>query len=221
MSATALKSTNRRFSSLNYQNFEFLCLVPRSPTHTGLICEKTLKPNISSLGPFKGIGSQNDIFLRFVLFNMFRYFLLLRCWFLPGLQIRIRIGSVFNRVSGSGSGSRRSKLTHKSKNFFQNMFWNVGWPLLRAEDFFCNLDVLYGGLGIGKLQFLIKKKFNFFFSCNVFNFWSLKPWIRIRIGIQPKMLDLDLDPDEMNADPQPWFLQLYVTLILDKFKLQF
>ncbi len=26
-------------------------------------------------------------------------------------------------------------------------------------------------------------------------------WIRIRIGIQPKMLDPD--PDEMNADPQP------------------
>jgi hypothetical protein len=52
MSATALKSTNRRFSSVNYQNFEFFCLVPRSPTPTGLICEKTLKPNISSLGPF-------------------------------------------------------------------------------------------------------------------------------------------------------------------------
>jgi hypothetical protein len=30
-------------------------------------------------------------------------------------------------------------------------------------------------------------------------------WIRIRIGIQPKMLDLDPDPDEMNADPQPSF----------------
>ncbi len=40
MSATALKSINRRFSSLNYKNFEFFCLVPRSPTHTGLICEK-------------------------------------------------------------------------------------------------------------------------------------------------------------------------------------
>jgi hypothetical protein len=26
-------------------------------------------------------------------------------------------------------------------------------------------------------------------------------WIRIRIGIQPKMLELD--PDGMNADPQP------------------
>ncbi len=25
----------------------------------------------------------------------------------------------------------------------------------------------------------------------------------IRIGIQPKMLELDPDPDEMNADPQP------------------
>jgi hypothetical protein len=28
-------------------------------------------------------------------------------------------------------------------------------------------------------------------------------WIQIRIGIQPKMLDPD--PDEMNADLQPWF----------------
>jgi hypothetical protein len=37
------------------------------------------------------------------------------------------------------------------------MFLSVGWPLLRAEDFFYNLDILYGGLGIGKLQFLIKK----------------------------------------------------------------
>ncbi len=27
-------------------------------------------------------------------------------------------------------------------------------------------------------------------------------WIRIRIGIHPKKLDPD--PDEMNADPQPW-----------------
>ncbi len=28
----------------------------------------------------------------------------------------------------------------------------VGWPLLRSEGSFCNLDVLYGGgLGIGKL----------------------------------------------------------------------
>ena len=63
------------------------------------------------------------------------------------------------------------------------MFWSVGWPLLWAGGFFCNLDILYGGLGIGKLQFLIKKKFNFFFQLLFFfNFWSLKPWIRIGSG---------------------------------------
>jgi hypothetical protein len=37
---------------------------------------------------------------------------------------------------------------------------------LRAEDFFYNLDILYGGLGIGKLQFLIKKNFQLY--CNFF-----------------------------------------------------
>jgi hypothetical protein len=42
----------------------------------------------------------------------------------------------------------------------------------------------------------MKKNFQLYFF-----FGSLKPWIRI--GIQPKMLDPDPDPDEMNADPQP------------------
>ncbi len=37
------------------------------------------------------------------------------------------------------------------KNCKSSYFLSVGWPLLRAEGFFCNLDVLYGGLGIGKL----------------------------------------------------------------------
>jgi hypothetical protein len=53
------------------------------------------------------------------------------------------------------------------------------------ESFFCN--VLYGGLGIGKLQFLIKKKF---FSRNFFPIFGhqnpgsgLDPdWIRIGSG---------------------------------------
>ncbi len=63
------------------------------------------------------------------------------------------------------------------------MFWSVGWPLLWAGGSFCNLDILYGGPGIGKLQFLIKKKLNFFFQLLFFfNFWSLKPWIRIGSG---------------------------------------
>ncbi len=38
------------------------------------------------------------------------------------------------------------------------MFLSVEWPLLRAEDFFYNLDILYGDLGIGKLQFLIQNE---------------------------------------------------------------
>ncbi len=78
---------------------------------------------------------------------------------------------------------------------------------MRAEGFFCNLDILYRGLGIAKLQFLIKKKFTFFSAVIFFlQFLVIKAldpdWIRIRIGIQPKMLDQD--PDEINADPQPW-----------------
>jgi hypothetical protein len=36
----------------------------------------------------------------------------------------------------------------KKKKFI--LFGSVGCSLLRAEGFFCNLEVLYGGLGIGK-----------------------------------------------------------------------
>jgi hypothetical protein len=38
-------------------------------------------------------------------------------------------------------------MTHKSRKvFLKFMFSSVGWPLLRAEGFFCTLDVLYRGL---------------------------------------------------------------------------
>jgi hypothetical protein len=57
------------------------------------------------------------------------------------------------------------------------MFCSAGCSLLRDEGFFCNLDVLYGGRGIGKL---------YFFSSNFFQFLVIKTldldWIRIRIG---------------------------------------
>ncbi len=81
------------------------------------------------------------------------------------------------------------------------MFWSVGWPLLRTEGFFYNLDIPYGGLGIGKLQFLIKKNNKKFSAVIFFQFWSLKPWIRI--GLQHQTLDPDPDPEKMNTDPQP------------------
>jgi hypothetical protein len=39
------------------------------------------------------------------------------------------------------------------------MLSSAGCSLLRAEVFFCNLDVLYGGIGTGKLKLLIQKFF--------------------------------------------------------------
>jgi hypothetical protein len=53
-------------------------------------------------------------------------------------------------------------MTHKNRKKFRNfMFCSAVCSLLRAEGFFCNFDVLYGGLGIGKLKFLIKRIFVF------------------------------------------------------------
>jgi hypothetical protein len=43
-----------------------------------------------------------------------------------------------------------------------------------AEGFFFSLDVLYRGLGISKLQFLIKKISNFFSAANYFQFFVIK-----------------------------------------------
>jgi hypothetical protein len=77
--------------------------------------------------------------------------------------------------SESGSGSRRAKITHKSR---KNSCFEVLDGLF-CELQACNLDILYRGLGIGKLQFLIKKKLIYFQLLFFFNFWSLKPWIPI------------------------------------------
>jgi hypothetical protein len=57
--------------------------------------------------------------------------------------------------SESGSGSRRTKMTHKNVKFHVLKCW-------RAEGFSCSLDVLYeeyeeATRRINKLKFLIKK----------------------------------------------------------------
>jgi hypothetical protein len=52
------------------------------------------------------------------------------------------------------SGSRRAKMTHKSKEIFKRrMFY---------EDFSYSLDVLYGNLGISKLHFFSAVNFSVF-----------------------------------------------------------
>jgi hypothetical protein len=49
-------------------------------------------------------------------------------------------------------------MTHKNRKKSRIlMFLSTGCSLLRAEGFSCSLGVLYKGLGISKLQFLIKK----------------------------------------------------------------
>ncbi len=86
-----------------------------------------------------------------------------------------RIGSGFNRVRDSdpdpGGQKWPTKIEKKIEKF---MFWSVGWPLLRAEGFFCNLNVLYGGLGIVNCSFWWKKNFNFFSAVIFFQFLVIK-----------------------------------------------
>ncbi len=78
---------------------------------------------------------------------------------------------------------------------------------MRAEGFSCSLDILYAGLVIRKLRLSIKKYIKKFvavaFSTSVINTLDAD-WIQIRIrfGIQPKMLDPD--PESMNPDPKHW-----------------
>jgi hypothetical protein len=83
------------------------------------------------------------------------------------LWIRIRIGSGFNGVPGPGS--RRAKMTDKiRKKVINFMFWSAGCSLLRTEGFSCSLDVLYGGLGISKLQFFYQKNKEKKLCCCIF-----------------------------------------------------
>ena len=112
-----------------------------------------------------------------------------------GIRIWIQQGKNYHKQDfGSGSGqwirtvfgSRRAKMTHKSRKKLRNfMFWSAGCSLLRAEGFFStrNLDVLYVGLETGKLygSFLSEKNFVFCFGSGSGSVFSLKCWIRIRI----------------------------------------
>jgi hypothetical protein len=96
-----------------------------------------------------------------------------------------------------GSGSRRANMTHKSEE-------NSSFEMLHV--FIC-LDVLYGGLGISEMQFLIKN-LNCISAVNFSNFWSPKPWVWIRIQIR---IRIPIDKKcwirisiKTNADPQNW-----------------
>jgi hypothetical protein len=64
---------------------------------------------------------------------------------------------------------------------------------LWTEGFSCSLDVLYGGLGISKLQFLMKKERKKIFSCIFFFILVIET------------LDPYLDPNSLEMlDPDPY-----------------
>ncbi len=76
---------------------------------------------------------------------------------------------------------------------------------MRAEGFFCSPDVLYGGRGIGKLHFLIKKIYIKISGVNFLQFLVINTLDTDQYSlIQPKMLGLDPDPDQINTDPKHW-----------------
>jgi hypothetical protein len=81
-------------------------------------------------------------------------------------------GATLFLSAASGSGPRRTNMTHKNRKKLINfIFVSAGCSLLRAEGFSCSLNALYGGLGI-------------FFSCIFFlKFLVMKP--------------MDTDPDSL------------------------
>jgi hypothetical protein len=92
-------------------------------------------------------------------------------------------------------------MTHKNIKKVQNFHVFKYCSLLRAEGFSCRLGILYGGLGISKLQVLIKKIEIKFSAINFFNFRSSNPGSGSGIRIRDpdpqfeKMLDPDPYPD--------------------------
>jgi hypothetical protein len=96
--------------------------------------------------------------------------------------------SGFSQVSGSGFGIWIRIWIQECKNYPKKkvrnfMFLSAGCSLLSTKGFSCSLDVLYGGLGISKLQFFIKQNITFFNGIIVFQFLVIKT------------LDEDPDPD--------------------------
>ncbi len=79
------------------------------------------------------------------------------------LAFRIQISIDFGRLDPELGGQKWPEL---EISFFFLFFEMLDVPFLRAEGFSCLLDVLYGGLGISKFQFLIKKNMNFYSAVN-------------------------------------------------------
>jgi hypothetical protein len=69
-----------------------------------------------------------------------------------------------------------AKITHKveKKKIKKFHVLNCWMFSFEAEGFFCNVDFLYGGLGVGKLYILIFKKLIFFPAVSFLQFLVIK-----------------------------------------------
>ncbi len=105
----------------------------------------------------------------------------------------IRIGFSDPDLDPASGGQKWPSKIEKKYRIF--IFWSAGCSLLRAEGFFCSLVVLYGGLGISKLQFLIKKFKIKVFRCKFFSILGHQTWIRNPDLQLVKMLNPDPYPD--------------------------
>ncbi len=70
-------------------------------------------------------------------------------------------------------GKNYSPKIEKKVRYGNFMFLSAGCSLWRAEGFSCSLDVLYGGLGISKLQFFIKR-YPIFSNCKFVQYLIIK-----------------------------------------------
>jgi hypothetical protein len=107
------------------------------------------------------------------------------CWI--RIWIRIQI------ADPDPGGEKLPTKIEKSPEF--SCFLSTGCSLLRAEGFSCILGVLYGGLGISKLHFLIKNIEIKFPDINFFNFRSSNPGSGSGIRNPDPQLEKMLDPD--------------------------
>ncbi len=74
-------------------------------------------------------------------------------------------------------GKINRKIVKKIQNFYVSKYWMLS---LKIQGFSCTLGVVYGGLGIRKLQILLKKigiKFLAIYLCLILGH---NTWIRIR-----------------------------------------
>ncbi len=103
--------------------------------------------------------------------SFFWTFLYLCAGFRIRIRIRINLSSwirIHIQIADPDPGKNMTQKNRKKDKIF--ICWSAGCSLLRAEGFSCSLGILYGGLGIRKLQFLIKKIKIKFLVVNFFQF---------------------------------------------------